>query len=90
MNIEPFGKRIYIEPSIKQSIIVSDLKNKVEKGIVKAVGDAVEKIKVGDQILFTNWGIDKFEDSDEVYYFILESDEYILAKVGVQSEGVAT
>lgn len=90
MIIEPFGKRIYIEPDIKQSIIVSDNKNRIERGTVVAIGDMVEKIKVGDSILFTNWGIDKYEEDEKTYYFIIETDEYILGKVRMSSEGMAT
>lgn len=74
-----FGKRIQIEPLEKESIFKTTNKNLAEYGKVISIGSEVKKIKVGDTILFTIWGVDKITKEDKDYYFILESDEFILA-----------
>jgi len=49
-------------------------------GDVIDVGSDVKTIKVGDKVVFTPWGIDPFKTPEgELYYFIPESYEFILA-----------
>jgi len=78
MTIKPFGKRIHIKPEAYKSAFIGEVAL-VEKGEVLAIGDAVEKIKVGDTVLFTVFGVDKIKLEDQDYYFIMEDDAFILA-----------
>lgn len=80
MNIQPFGRRIYIKPEEQKTVIQSPDQKLIARGEVVAVGDLC-KTSVGDHLLFTTWGVDKVEIDGESYYFLIESDEFILAKI---------
>jgi len=79
--MKPFGKRIQIEPIEKKEILTTSDKNLTEIGNVIAVGDDVGFVDVGDVLIFTSWGVDKVEYEGKFYYFLLESDEFILGKI---------
>lgn len=81
MNIKPFGKRILIKPVEKQTILNVDEGALSEYGDVIAIGDEVKKIKVGDKIGFSVFGVEKLVIDEQKYYFILESDEFLLGKI---------
>jgi co-chaperonin GroES (HSP10) len=78
MEIKPFGKNILVKPIEKKQILVSSQPSLCEYGTVIAIGDEVTKIKVGDTIGYTVWGVNSLEIENEKHYFIPESGEFIL------------
>ena len=81
-NIKPFGRRIYIEPIKEETVIeVQNTAMLTEVGRVIEVGEGVVSVAKGDMILFTIWGADSVTVNDKKLYFILETDEFILAKI---------
>lgn len=80
-NIEPFGRRILVKPTEKQQVLVADDGMLNEYGKVIAIGDEVKKIKVGDKIGFSVFGVEKLVIDDEKYYFIKEDDDFLLGKI---------
>lgn len=81
MNIKPFGKRIYIKPVKPDTLIQTTAAPVIEQGTVLAVGPDCKTIKEGDTIFFTTWGVDIIEVDGEKLYFLMETDEFILARV---------
>jgi len=81
MTIRPFGKNILIEPVVRDTVLVSNEGSLCEYGKVVAIGDEVQKIKVGDSLGFLVWGIQKLEVEDKTYYFLPESSDFILGFV---------
>lgn len=76
--IKPFGKNILIKPEEKKSILSADQGTLCEYGEVLAVGDEVERIKVGQKVGFLVWGINKLVVEEETFYFLPESSDFIL------------
>lgn len=85
MNVEPFGRRIYLKPEEAKTLIQSSDNKRIVRATVLAVGDECKTIKAGDTIIFTTWGIDEVDINGTTHYFLLESDEFILAKISVPS-----
>lgn len=79
--IKPFGKQILVQPVIKSQIAVSDNVSLCEYGKVIDIGDDVQKIKVGDEIGFTVWGLNHIEINGIKYYFVLEDTNFILGTI---------
>ena len=85
-TIIPFGKNILVKPIQKKQVLISDVGTLCEYGEVIAVGDEVSKIKEGDIIGYTVWGINSFVIDDGTangskHYFVPESSEFILGKI---------
>ncbi len=81
MEIEPFGIQILVRPIEKKQILVSDRKPLCEYGVVIAVGDEVQKIKVGDTIGYTVWGLNHLEIDGTKHYFVPEDSRFILGRI---------
>ena len=78
MTFKPFGNNILINPKDKGKII-GETATKYLYGEVLEVGDEVKKIKKGDTIGFTLWGLTELvEDSGVKHYFIQENQDFIL------------
>lgn len=82
-TISPFGNQILVKPREKKQVLVADKRSLCEYGDVVAVGDSVEKIKVGDVIGYTIWGMNSLEINDVKYYFIPEDSRFILGKLNL-------
>jgi co-chaperonin GroES (HSP10) len=78
MLIKPFGSNILIKPTEQKQILVNLVKSMEEYGIVLAIGDEVKKIKVGDNIVYSIWGMKSPTIENEKYYIIPEDDRFIL------------
>lgn len=71
------GRRIKIEPEESNTMLVSDHTNLVQKG--KVIGSGPEaRARVGDTIIFNAWGCDKVTIENETFYYILDTDEFVL------------
>lgn len=81
--ITPFGNQILVEPIERKQMLVSDRKSLCEYGTVIAVGDEVEKIKVGTVIGFTKWGLNEIEINGKTYYFVPEDSRFVLAQLNL-------
>ncbi len=78
-NWSPFGKNILFSPQSKDKII-GDTAKYLLYGKVLAVGDKVEKVKVGSTISYTQWALNKIVMADgSEHFFCKEDDEFILA-----------
>lgn len=80
-NIIPFGRRILIKPVERQQILVSDDGTLNEYGEVIAIGPSVKHVKVGDKLGFSVFGVEKLVIEEVKHYFIMEDDEFLLAKI---------
>lgn len=78
MEIKPFGRNILVEPVQKKQILVSDSKGLCEYGKVVAIGGDVKEIKIGDTVGFLVWGVNSLVVENDTYYFVPESDEFLL------------
>jgi co-chaperonin GroES (HSP10) len=85
MKIQAFGRRIYIRPEQEKTLIQSEANSKIVRGVVVSTGPEVKDVEVGDVLLFTSWGVDEVEIDKEKHYFLIESDEFILARIPVLS-----
>ena len=83
------GRRILIKPESEKTIIKTVDSSLVERGKVLAVGDDCKFVNVGDTILFNSFGCDKVKVGDEEHYFVIETDEFILAKIPLCGDVVA-
>lgn len=81
MKIEAFGRRIQIKPEEEKTLIQSENNSKIVRGIVLSVGPDVKVVEEGDTLIFTSWGVDEVDIDKEKYYFLVESDEFILANI---------
>jgi co-chaperonin GroES (HSP10) len=81
MNINPFGRRIYIKPDETSTLIQTpDDRKKLVRGTVISIGEEVEYVEPGDILIFTSWGVDEIEIEGVKHYFLMESDEFILSR----------
>jgi len=76
MIIKPFGNQILIEPIQKKQII--GVPALCEYGTVVAIGDDVQKIKVGEVVGFIKWGINELDVDGKKYLFVQETPANIL------------
>ena len=88
-TIKPFGNQILVKPVEKKQILVSDKASLCEYGEVIAIGEDVKKIKVGDMIGYTVWGINRLEINDNKHYFIPEDSRFILGTIGMPEQLLA-
>lgn len=89
--IQPFGDQILVKPVQKQQVLVSDDGTLSEYGEVIAVGPDVgrflfcfkknNRIKIGDMVGFSVFGIEKLIIDEEKYYFLRESPEFLLCTI---------
>lgn len=79
--IKPFGNNILIEPITESQIALSDTPSLCSYGNVLDVGEEVKKIKKGDKIGFTVWGLNHLDVEGKRYYFVPETPEFILGKI---------
>jgi len=75
---KPFGKNILFAPQQKDKVI-GDTSRYFLYGKVLAVGNAVQGVKVGDTIGFTQWALNKIiMDDKSEHFFCQENDDFIL------------
>ncbi len=77
---KPFGRRVLVKPH-QQETVLKDDSALSEYGEVIAIGPEVKTIEVGDVIGFSVFGVEKLIIGEEKHYFILESDDFILANL---------
>lgn len=77
-NWKPYGNNILISPKEKKKVIGNTEKYYLY-GEVLDVGEDVKKIKKGDTIGYTLWGLNKIvmEDNTE-YFFVQDNPDFIL------------
>lgn len=78
---KPFGNQILVKPVAKPAVAVGDTGSFCEYGEVIDIGDKVEKIRVGDVIGHTVWGVNSLEIDGIKHYFIPEDERFILTKL---------
>ncbi len=81
MKIKPYGRNLLIKPVVKQQVLVADKGTLCEYGEVLGVGEDVKHIKVGDQVGFLIWGINQLMVEGEMFYFVPETDEFLLGTI---------
>lgn len=74
---KPFGDRILVKPHEKETIL-KDEANLSEYGEVLAIGPDVKTIKVGDEIGFVVFGVEKLIIDEQKFYFIREDSDFLL------------
>lgn len=79
-KITPFGNNILVKPQKPDTILQSTEGNLCEYGEVIDVGEDVIRVKIGDTIGFTKWGVKHIEIKNEKHYFIPEDARFILGK----------
>lgn len=79
--MKAFGRRIYIKPEEEKTLLQTGSNTATVRGTVISAGPDCKVVKEGDVLLFTSWGVDEVNVNGEKFYFLLESDEFILATV---------
>ncbi len=69
-----------MKPREKKGIIQTTDTSLIEMADVIAIGPEVKHIAIGDTLLFTSFGVDSIDLGTDRHYFILENDDFILAK----------
>lgn len=78
------GCRLKIEVQKSDSLLQDD-KNLIQRG--KVVGAGPYAIcKVGDIIIFNLWGLDKAQINDKEYFYVLDTEEFVLENLGPADE----
>ncbi len=75
--ITPFGKNIHFTPNKQKSVLISG--QLTDTGVVVAVGEDVQRVKVGDNIAFNGYGARQVEIDGEDCHFVKEDDDVILS-----------
>ena len=68
INLKPFGINILVKPIEQKQVLVNQAKSMEEYGTVLAIGDEVKKIKVGDNIAYSIWGMKSPTIENEKFY----------------------
>lgn len=71
------GRRLKIQPERLDSLLQGEDLNFVKRGLVIGAGPYATA-KVGDVVIFTALGMDKVEFGDEVFYYVLDTDQFVL------------
>lgn len=77
-DLKPFGINLLVKPLEQKQVLINQAPTLCEYGEVLSVGDEVQKIKVGDMIAFTKWGVKHIEIDDKKYHFVPEDGRFIL------------
>ena len=86
MNIKPIGERVLLKPikkeeKTKSGILLSskssntDTKNEAEV-VALGKGEKLERIKVGDKVIFNKFSGNEIEDGD-IKYLIVNADDIL-------------
>lgn len=81
MKIIPFGFNILVKPIEKTEILFGEKGTLCEYGEVMAIGDEVQKIKVGDTIGYSTFGVKSLDIHGTRYYFVPEASEFLYGTV---------
>jgi chaperonin GroES len=79
-NFQPLGERVFItyteelERTAGGIYVPDTAKEKPQRGTVQAIGDKVEKLKVGDQVLFDKYSGTKLRIDDQECLILKEED----------------
>lgn len=79
-NFQPLGDRVFVtfteemEKTTGGIYVPDTAKEKPQRGTVRAAGDKVEKVKVGDQVLFDKYSGTKLKIDDEDCLILKEED----------------
>lgn len=85
MNLQMFGSRLLVRPldgdeAVESAFLQPDqMKQRCQKGEVVAIGPTVEKLKVGDTVLFSMYAPKETVVGGERYVILLENDDEIFA-----------
>lgn len=75
----PFGKNILVKPELKDKVVGEKAMYHLY-GEVLAIGDEVKKVKVGDILGWTLFGIEEVvEKNGNKIFLVQENDDFILA-----------
>lgn len=86
MTIKPFGDRILVKPFESTYVLKPEDGALSEYGEVIAVGPDIAmrqnpRIKVGDKVGFSVFGVEKLVIDDEKYFFLQDSPEFLLCTI---------
>lgn len=79
-GFQPLGDRVFItyteelERTAGGIYVPETAKEKPQRGTIQAIGDQVEKVKVGDQVLFDKYSGTKLRIEDEECLILKEED----------------
>ncbi|GKS57756.1 10 kDa chaperonin [Nitrospira sp.] len=79
-NFQPLGDRVFVtfteemEKTTGGIYVPDTAKEKPQRGTIRATGDKVEKLKVGDQVLFDKYSGTKLKIDDEDCLILKEED----------------
>ncbi len=71
------GRRIKIKPDVSDTFIPTENGNLIKQGTVIKAGPESTARK-GDKVIFTALGMDKIEIDEEVFYYVLDTDQFVL------------
>ena len=80
MNLQPLADRIVAKPVEAETktaagiLLTEQAKEKTQVAKVMAMGKEVKEVKVGDKILHTEFGPDRFKHGNDDYVILKEKD----------------
>lgn len=86
MKLQPLADRVVAKPveaetKTQAGILLPDqAKDKTQVAEVTAVGKDVKEIKVGDHIIHSEYGPDRFKQADQEYLIVKEKDVLAVLK----------
>jgi chaperonin GroES len=86
MNLQPLADRIVAKPLEAETktaagiLLPDQAKDKTQAAKVVAVGKEVKEVKVGDQIVHSEYGPDRFKQGSDEYLIVREKDVLAVIK----------
>ena len=83
MKIQPIGKRVLVKRQeemkvTKGGIIIPDtVTEKPMEGTVMATGDEIDKLKVGQRVLFRKFGGVEISKMGDIMFLIMSQDDIL-------------
>lgn len=79
MKFIPYPNKIWFEPQIKETVLLSEEKQVVEIGKVLGVGEGVTFVKEGDTIFFLHYGVECTPEVEgKRYWTVRDCPEFIM------------
>ncbi len=80
-KFEPLFNQILVRPIVEETTVLTDKRTLCEYGEVLAIGEDCKRVKVGDMVAFTIWGLNSVHIDDEQHYLVQENPDFLLGKV---------
>lgn len=78
MKVKPLFNQILVNPVQESTTLLTPEAVFLNYGEVTAIGEDVTRVKVGDKICFTIWGLNHVEIEGVKHYLVPEDRQFLL------------